>query len=139
MKFLLPLFFALNLLGATLVWDPHPDTNVTTFGIYRAKDTNSQFILIATTVGTNFLLSAQPTGKYVYAVTAITFDGTESALSDSVGWTNRPSAPTRPRITWNIEGSLNPAGPWTNIAEVASTETTSQYGFYRGKLEIAEE
>jgi hypothetical protein len=128
------LFLVASAPGATLYWDQHPDTNVTSFGVYRAKDTNSQYVLIANTIGTNYVLNAQPTGKHVYAVTAITVDGVESALSESVGWTNRPASPGRPRITWNIEGSTNPLGPWTNVAELASTETTGKYGFFRGKL-----
>jgi fibronectin type 3 domain-containing protein len=138
MRYLLILFLSISSFGATLLWDPHPDTNVTSFGVYRAKDTNGPFVLIANTIGTNFSLTTQPTGKYVYAVTAITADGTESVLSETAGWTNRPNAPGRPRITWNIEGSSDPLGPWTNVAELVSTETASNHGFFRGKLSTEE-
>ena len=120
--------------GATLMWDPNPEPEVTGYNVYWGTASRSYTTVIDVGNSTSWVITNVPViGRIYFAVTAYTADRIESPFSEEVVWVRPPSAPRFPRITGTnqtvtIEFSPTVSGgDWQKVTVPA----TNSAGFFR--------
>lgn len=109
-----------------LAWDKSPDATVTGYKLYTGSASRSYTNLI--NVGTNLTGTASNViaGRtYYFAATAYNSVGLESDFSNEVSYTvpTVPPPPGNLRLTFQMQSSGSPLGPFTNVTGASVTIT----------------
>lgn len=115
----------------TLAWNPNPETNLVAYHLHWGVSSRVYSTIISVPTNTTlvdgvqqvtFTLSNLPTAVQLYfAVTALADGGLESELSDEIGFSFRPTIPSKLRI---LRATNSVTLIWT---ESGSAKTTVQW------------
>ena len=113
--------------GVAVTWKANTANDITSYNVYRRLVGDSTFVKVGNVTGTSFSDTGTVSGQsYQYTITAVAYQGGESAQSSVVTATAGSGTITTPAAASNVVAAANSA---TNVTITWADNATNESGF----------